>query len=281
MSIVLESRDAAGECFRSGQSQIAQELLYDAINQSERVLSVHPEVARSYIMFLDKLEISLSNVEPSIEMQQKAVQILERTLGLDHIDTLRAYTGLGDLLIIGKRFRESTNCFTHVCQMWRAGYDAHDHPYLIEIYAKLAAICLRMDLKEQSVDIYTRASQIAESIHGPNSAATTHMQRSLMALEVSRGNFKKALGHEKVVYNFYKNLVGLDDEKTKESAQYLSVLIQRAVDEARNDQENAKTLSRKKVAAVTENSRGDLYVDQLIEFIGETVPCNAGKKGRR
>lgn len=127
------------------------ELMLEGINMYEQVHQVvHPEVAAAYNHYAVAMhqlvrirvqqmaaEAANSEEEPAlgldintaIKLQRQAVMVAERTVGLDHAETIGYYFNLAMLENLQGEYAASLRYFKHVIALWDVVY-GNNHPEL-------------------------------------------------------------------------------------------------------------------------------------------------------
>ncbi|KAM3965120.1 LOW QUALITY PROTEIN: clustered mitochondria protein homolog [Aphomia sociella] len=221
--------------YTTGQSKIqagavneGHEMIAEALNLLNNVYgAMHGEIARCLRMVARLCYVTGEHRE-AMAYQQKAVLMSERVNGIDHPYTITEYSHLALYCFVNGQVS------TALKLLYRARYLAllvcgENHPEMALLDSNIALILHAVGEYELSLRFAERALSVTTRSHGARSlkAATA---RHLLARTLScLGDFRAALHHEKETYSIYKQLLGENHEKTRESSECLRHLTQQAV----------------------------------------------------
>ncbi|TPX33732.1 hypothetical protein SmJEL517_g03405 [Synchytrium microbalum] len=267
-----------------GQKDFGIELITEAVTIAEQVYGpVHPETGRALAQ-LAMIHFSNKNYDTARELQRKGVIVLERTLGVDDPDTLQQYMNLGYFEYSLNNLHAGLKYMRWALQYWEMLTGGDKHPEDASADANIATMLQKLKDYPLSNLFFERAAATNEVLLGRDTILTAVSYQSLTKSYFLMSDYRKALASERAAFNFYKEKLGLNDPRTQESAALLRTITEKAVDDAKKEQESKKRQEKKQklvksVAAENGASRGHLPVDELLKFIGgEAQPIKKKKK---
>ncbi|XP_077995621.1 clustered mitochondria protein homolog [Glandiceps talaboti] len=221
--------------FQSGQAKVQQgyvkegfELINEALNLFSNVYGpMHPEFS-ACLRSLARLHYIMGELNEAMEMQQKAVIMSERCLGVDHPNTITEYLHLALYCAAGQQIA------TALKLMYRARYLAlllhgEEHPEVALIDSNIGLVLQGVEEYELSLKFLQKALDNNIKFHGPKSMKTALSYHLVARVQSCKGDFRAALQMEKETYNIYKHNLGEEHDKTKQSLECLRHLTQQAV----------------------------------------------------
>ncbi|PBC31528.1 clustered mitochondria protein homolog [Apis cerana] len=221
--------------YTTGQSKIQQgylkdgyELISEALNLLNNVYgAMHPEIAQCLRM-LARLNYIMGDHGEALATQQKAVLMSERVNGIDHPYTITEYIRLALYSFANGQVSVSLRL------LYRARYLAllvcgEDHPEVALLDSNISLILHAVGEYELSLRFLEHALALNLRYHGPRSLKVAVSYHLVARTQSCMGDFRAALNNEKETYAIYKQQLGEDHEKTKESSDCLRHLTQQAV----------------------------------------------------
>ncbi|XP_043518103.1 clustered mitochondria protein homolog [Frieseomelitta varia] len=221
--------------YTTGQSKIQQgylkdgyELISEALNLLNNVYgAMHPEIAQCLRM-LARLNYIMGDHAEALATQQKAVLMSERVNGIDHPYTITEYIRLALYSFANGQVSVSLRL------LYRARYLAllvcgEDHPEVALLDSNISLILHAVGEYELSLRFLEHALALNLRYHGPRSLKVAVSYHLVARTQSCMGDFRAALNNEKETYAIYKQQLGEDHEKTKESSDCLRHLTQQAV----------------------------------------------------
>ncbi|XP_043273168.1 clustered mitochondria protein homolog [Venturia canescens] len=221
--------------YTTGQSKIQQgylkdgyELISEALNLLNNVYgAMHPEIAQC-IRMLARLNYIMGDHGEALATQQKAVLMSERVNGIDHPYTITEYIHLALYSFANGQVSVSLRL------LYRARYLAllvcgEDHPEVALIDSNISLILHAVGEYELSLRFLEHALVLNLRYHGPRSLKVAVSYHLVARTQSCMGDFRAALNNEKETYAIYKQQLGEEHEKTKESSDCLRHLTQQAV----------------------------------------------------
>ncbi|XP_020284197.1 clustered mitochondria protein homolog isoform X1 [Pseudomyrmex gracilis] len=221
--------------YTTGQSKIQQgylkdgyELISEALNLLNNVYgAMHPEIAQCLRM-LARLNYIMGDHAEALATQQKAVLMSERVNGIDHPYTITEYIHLALYSFANGQVSVSLRL------LYRARYLAllvcgEDHPEVALLDSNISLILHAVGEYELSLRFLEHALALNLRYHGPRSLKVAVSYHLVARTQSCMGDFRAALNNEKETYAIYKQQLGEDHEKTKESSDCLRHLTQQAV----------------------------------------------------
>ncbi|XP_043254445.1 clustered mitochondria protein homolog isoform X2 [Colletes gigas] len=221
--------------YTTGQSKIQQgylkdgyELISEALNLLNNVYgAMHPEIAQCLRM-LARLNYIMGDHGEALATQQKAVLMSERVNGIDHPYTITEYIHLALYSFANGQVSVSLRL------LYRARYLAllvcgEDHPEVALLDSNISLILHAVGEYELSLRFLEHALALNLRYHGLRSLKVAVSYHLVARTQSCMGDFRAALNNEKETYAIYKQQLGEDHEKTKESSDCLRHLTQQAV----------------------------------------------------
>ncbi|KAK3085037.1 hypothetical protein FSP39_023311 [Pinctada imbricata] len=221
--------------FTSGQTKIQQCLLregHDLISEALNLLNnvygaMHPDIA-SCLRLLARLNYMLGDYSEAMSYQQRAVLMSERVLGIDHPNTITEYAHLAMYCFANSQVSSALRL------LYRARYLAilchsEDHPEVAIIDSNIGLILHAVEEFDLSLRFLEHALELNCKYFGAKTLKGAMNYHLVAWTHSCRGDFRAALQSEKEAYTIYKQLLGEDHEKTKESSNNLKRLTQNAV----------------------------------------------------
>ncbi|XP_058803324.1 clustered mitochondria protein homolog isoform X2 [Phymastichus coffea] len=221
--------------YTTGQNKIQQGYLkdgYELINEALNLLNnvygaMHPEIAQCLRM-LARLNYIMGDHAEALATQQKAVLMSERVNGIDHPYTITEYIHLALYSFANGQVSTSLRL------LYRARYLAllvcgEDHPEVALLDSNISLILHAVGEYELSLRFLEHALSLNLRYHGPRSLKVAVSYHLVARTQSCMGDFRAALNNEKETYAIYKQQLGEDHEKTKESSDCLRHLTQQAV----------------------------------------------------
>ncbi|KAN0065843.1 Intracellular distribution of mitochondria [Thecaphora frezii] len=334
-TLAEEAFEAGRISISRGDRELGIELLMEGVSFHEQIYGlVHPEVARCYALFATIIHhfagiIAMETAEkmrqaqaegqenPQIEMppineqltmanavryQRQAVTVSERTLGLDHPETLNQYMNLAVLERSEGNTEASLFCQQRVLELWEIIY-GKDHPDCVNALSNVALTLQNARLFESSLKLYQSAYDLGLSIFGPDSIHTANLAHELSQALTLTGDLKTALTVEKEAWRVFEERLGKEDAQTKESEAFCLSLAASAVRVAKLEKEAKANEARKggfgigaarqRTAAsgaggsaipeaVATEGASNRSLDEIVKYIqgGASAPSPSRSKGK-
>ncbi|XP_064613214.1 LOW QUALITY PROTEIN: clustered mitochondria protein homolog [Liolophura sinensis] len=221
--------------FTSGQSKIQQgmfrdgyELISEALNLLNNVYgAMHPEIA-ACLRLLARLNYIMGDYAEALSFQQRAVMMSERVLGIDHPNTITEYAHLALYCFANNQVSSALRL------MYRARYLAllchgENHPEVALFDSNIGLILHAVEEYELSLRFLDKALELNIRFFGAKSLKAAMSYHLVARTHSCRGDFRAALQSEKEAYTIYKQQLGEEHERTKESSDCLKHLTQQAV----------------------------------------------------
>jgi protein TIF31 len=274
-----EALEAGRMSISQDQKELGQELLLESLSLHEQIYGVlHPEVARVYHA-LSNLLFNLEDKNAAVELAHKAVIVSERTLGVDHADTLLNYLNLGLFEHANGNTKEALVYVRHALELWKIIYGP-DHPDSITTINNAAVMLQSMKQYHESRIWFEASLAICEEVSGKNSINTaTLLFQTSQALALDK-DMRGAVNRMRESYNIFKELLGPEDRNTKEAENWLEQLTQSAVSQAKQLQDLAKgRLQRVRLTGGRGGIRPQASVGQTVEQTTATARPRTGTNG--
>ncbi|XP_046389618.1 clustered mitochondria protein homolog isoform X2 [Ischnura elegans] len=221
--------------YTTGQGKIQQgflkegyELISEALNLLNNVYgATHPEIAQCLRM-LARLNYVMGEHGEAMAYQQKAVLMSERVNGIDHPYTITEYTHLALYCFANSQVS------TALKLLYRARYLAllvcgENHPEIALLDSNISLILHAVGEYELSLRFLEKALALNIRYYGAKSLKVAVSYHLVARTQSCMGDFRSALQNEKETYTIYKQQLGEDHEKTRESSECLRHLTTQAV----------------------------------------------------
>lgn len=221
--------------FSSGQSKIQQgqlkegyDLICEALNLLNNVYgAMHPEIA-ACLRLLARLNYIMGDYGEAMSYQQRAVLMSERVLGIDHPNTITEYAHLALYCFANNQVSSALRL------MYRTRYLAlichgENHPEIGLIDSNIGLILHAVEEYDRSLAFLEHALQLYQRFYGGKSLKVAMSYHLVARTHSCRGDFRAALSSEKEAYTIYRQMLGEEHDRTKESSECLKHLTQQAV----------------------------------------------------
>eukprot|EP00850_Spirogloea_muscicola_P015063 SM000112S24005 [mRNA] locus=s112:357300:369907:+ [translate_table: standard] len=192
--------------------------------------------------------------------QQKALDINERELGLDHPDTMKSY---GDLAVFYYRLQHTELALKYV---HRALYLLHltcgpAHPNTAATYINVAMMEEGLGNVHVALRYLHEALKCNQRLLGPDHIQTAASYHAIAIALSLMDAYTLSVQHEQTTLKILQAKLGPDDLRTQDAAAWLDYFDSKAAEQ----QEAARTGAPKPDASIA--SKGHLSVSDLLEFI--------------
>ncbi|XP_055810879.1 protein REDUCED CHLOROPLAST COVERAGE 1-like [Solanum dulcamara] len=192
--------------------------------------------------------------------QQKALDINERELGLDHPDTMKSY---GDLAVFYYRLQHTELALNYVK---RALYQLHltcgpSHPNTAATYINVAMMEEGLGNVHVALRYLHKALKCNQRLLGRDHIQTAASYHAIaIALSLMEA-YPLSIQHEQTTLQILKGKLGPDDLRTQDAAAWLEYFESKAFEQ----QEATRNGTRKPDASIA--SKGHLSVSDLLDYI--------------
>ncbi|XP_048412979.2 clustered mitochondria protein homolog isoform X2 [Stegostoma tigrinum] len=221
--------------FQSGQAKVQQgflkegcELINEALNLFNNVYgAMHVEIC-ACLRLLARLNYIMGDYNEALSNQQKAVLMSERSLGVDHPNTIQEYMHLALYCFANGQLSTALKLLYRSRYLLLLVY-GEDHPEMALLDSNIGLVLHGVMEYDLALRFLENALTINGKYHGAKSLKVALSHHLVARVYESKAEFRSALQHEKDGYTIYKNQLGENHEKTKESSEYLKYLTQQAV----------------------------------------------------
>ena len=197
-----------------------------------------PEELQQSAVFAETMTL-----ENALRYQRGAVTIAERTLGLDHPDTMVQYMKLAAVERSAGNTDAALRCLERVLTLWSLLY-GEDHPDAVHALSSVALMLQGRREFESSLHVYETAHALALRLFGPDSIYTGNMAHELSQAYTLTGDLRTAIEVEKHAWRIFSERLGAEDALTRESHSFLSSLASSAVRVARMEKDARANYAR-------------------------------------
>ncbi|KAI9209914.1 clustered mitochondria-domain-containing protein [Polychytrium aggregatum] len=252
--------------------KLGTELLNEALSIYEQVYGpIHPDTQRLYGR-LAMLQLQAQETEAALSLQRKAVICTERIYGVDDPETAQQYMHLGYFEFLNGNTNLALTYMRHAVKYWELLSLSHASAETPTADDHIGAMLAKLEDWELSFKFYERCTEKNEALLTKDHPATIQSYQALTQSALKIGDFRKALNIQRSVYNYCKAKLGDDHERTKEIADILKSLTERAVLEARSKLEHA---------AAPVKTGGETVVPAQPSQPSETGASGAKKSGKK
>ncbi|KAJ3694515.1 hypothetical protein LUZ60_009995 [Juncus effusus] len=206
--------------------------------------------------------------------QQKALDINERELGLDHPDTMKSY---GDLAVFYYRLQHTELALKYVK---RALYLLHltcgpSHPNTAATYINVAMMEEGLGNVHIALRYLHKALKCNQKLLGPDHIQTAASYHAIaIALSLMEA-YSLSVQHEQTTLQILRAKLGPDDLRTQDAAAWLEYFESKVIEQ----QEAARNGGKKPDASIA--SKGHLSVSDLLDYINPNQDSNTDLAKRR
>ncbi|KAH8488815.1 hypothetical protein H0E87_024447 [Populus deltoides] len=204
--------------------------------------------------------VSLVPLHKATIYQQKALDINERELGLDHPDTMKSY---GDLAVFYYRLQHTELALKYVK---RALYLLHltcgpSHPNTAATYINVAMMEEGLGNVHVALRYLHKALKCNQKLLGPDHIQTAASYHAIaIALSLMEA-YPLSVQHEQTTLQILRAKLGPDDLRTQDAAAWLEYFESKAFEQ----QEAVRNGTKKPDASIA--SKGHLSVSDLLDYI--------------
>ncbi|KAM8976572.1 clustered mitochondria protein homolog [Pelodytes ibericus] len=221
--------------FQSGQAKVQQgflkegcELINEALNLFNNVYgAMHVEIC-ACLRLLARLNYIMGDYSEALSNQQKAVLMSERILSIEHPSTIQEYMHLALYCFANNQLSTALNLLYRARYLMLMVY-GEGHPEMALLDSNIGLVLHGVMEYDLSLRFLENALAVNSKYHGSKSLKVALSHHLVARVYETKGEFRSALQHEKDGYTIYKNQLGEQHEKTKESSDYLKYLTQQAV----------------------------------------------------
>ncbi|KAJ4827850.1 hypothetical protein Tsubulata_012996 [Turnera subulata] len=218
------------------------------------------DLSRSNFKDVRKFAILRGLCHKATIYQQKALDINERELGLDHPDTMKSY---GDLAVFYYRLQHTELALKYVK---RALYLLHltcgpSHPNTAATYINVAMMEEGLGNVHIALRYLHKALKCNQRLLGPDHIQTAASYHAIaIALSLMEA-YPLSVQHEQTTLQILRAKLGPDDLRTQDAAAWLEYFESKAFEQ----QEAARNGTKKPDASIA--SKGHLSVSDLLDYI--------------
>ncbi|KAK3674634.1 Intracellular distribution of mitochondria [Recurvomyces mirabilis] len=237
-----EALDAGRMSIQQDQKELGQELLLESLSLHEQIYGIlHPEVARVYYA-LSTLYYGLEEKNAAVELAKKAVIVSERTLGVDNAETILAYLNLSLMEHATGNTKNALALVRHALDLWKLVYGPH-HPDSITTLNNAAVMLQTLKQFPESRKWFQSSLEICTDVAGKNSVNTaTLLFQYAQALALDHDP-RQAVERMRESYLVFRDLLGAENQNTKEAGAWLDTLARSAVNQEKAAKEASNLLN--------------------------------------
>lgn len=175
---------------RQGHHAAQIETLEESLAFARAHYPMHPTIGHH----LNSLGVALSHrgsVDLALESHREAVEIFERTFGLDHPDTIAASNSQAAALHEAGRDEEAARAYERVLAAAARTFTDQD-PRYVNVLGSMGMFHAMTKDYEQAASLLTQAATLNETIHGPAHMHTLGYLNNLAAVHMFSGQLEPA-----------------------------------------------------------------------------------------
>lgn len=212
----------------AGQLAEGQELIGESLNLLTSVYGpVHSDTASCHRL-LGRLSYLLGDYGLALQQQQKAVIISEKVFGIDSAQAAADYAHLGLYAFALGQF-ENALALMYRCRYLSVLCHGELHPETPTIDSNIGLMLHAVEDLDRSLQYLNSALKINTLLYGPRSLKAALSHHLLARTHSCKADFRSALLAEKECYAIYRDRLGEDNERTKESFDCVTHLTKQAV----------------------------------------------------
>mmetsp|Transcript_5797 Transcript_5797/g.11493 ORF Transcript_5797/g.11493 Transcript_5797/m.11493 type:complete len:566 (-) Transcript_5797:205-1902(-) len=234
-TIELTSKDAA-DYIEQGRIFLGRGRLHAAyakLIEAQGILHqtygpMHEQSAQCYTL-LALVCYRAQDIPQAVEMQQKALLVYERILGIDHPDTVHAHSTMALFL---HSSGQPKHALTHIR---RALYlyelmCGPNHPNVAASHINIAMIYQDSGQVQRGLNHLKRAKECFQAVLGKNHMQVALCDHTIAVAHSLMGNFREAINFEKSAKALYAKEVGDKHPRIQESLMWLNWFTKNAVE---------------------------------------------------
>lgn len=213
---------------QSGFLKEGHELICESLNLLNHVFGpMHPTIAQCLRM-VARLNYIMGDNSDAMAFEQKALMMSEKVNGIDHPRTIIEYTHLALYCFVNGQVT------TALKLLYRARYlmlivCGENHPEMAVLDSNIGLILHAVCEYDLSYRFLRNALRLNIGFYGPKHMKVAVNYHLVARTQSCQGDFRGALQNEKETYAIYRQVLGAEHEKTKESGDCLKHLTQQAV----------------------------------------------------
>uniref|UniRef100_A0A1I8J9G0 Clu domain-containing protein n=1 Tax=Macrostomum lignano TaxID=282301 RepID=A0A1I8J9G0_9PLAT len=212
----------------AGQLTEGQELICESLNLLTSVYGpVHSDTA-SCQRLLGRLSYLLGDYGMALQQQQKAVIISEKVFGIDSAQAAADYAHLGLYAFALGQF-DNALALMYRCRYLSVLCHGELHPETPTIDSNIGLMLHAVEDLDRSLQYLTSALRINTLLYGPRSLKSALSHHLIARTHSCKADFRAALQAEKECYTIYRERLGEENERTKESFDCITHLTRQAV----------------------------------------------------
>lgn len=221
--------------YTTGQAKIqqgfikdGQELICESLNLLNHVFGpMHPTIAQCLRM-VARLNYIMGDNADAMAYEQKAVLMSEKVNGIDHPRTIVEYSHLALYCFVNGKVT------TALKLLYRARYllllvCGENHPEMAILDSNIGLILHAVGEYDLSFRFLKNALKLNIAFFGQKHMKVAVNYHLVARTQSCQGDFRGALQNEKETFTIYRQILGSDHDKTKESGECLRHLTQQAV----------------------------------------------------
>ena len=220
-ALVDEVFETAKQQLQQGNKDVGLSLCLELLSFYKQIYGdVHVETADFYSSLAHLYAENDMAAEACI-VARKAVILNERLRGIDSFETANAYVKASYYEALNKDSYNSFLLNAKVFAMWNSIYGV-GHPNILNIFSNCGLMLENFKLYAEARTLYEQALNASIAMNGELSDISAVLRFRLGVFLCQRSLFEEAMAEFSVAARLFGELVGPDDQLTRESAKFFS-----------------------------------------------------------
>lgn len=270
---------------------VGKEFIYESLALHEQVYGfIHPEVARAYSQAASAFA-EVQEMETARDLSRKAIIISERCCGIDNAEAI--YYCL-NLALFEHRVGNTVGALhiiEHSMKLWTLVF-GDGHPDTLTTLINVGTMLQSLKDYKTSIAWLRESLGIASKLYGQESIHVGSLYYQISKLYILSQDYNEALNMVRKAYPIFLELLGAENETTKDSKSWLDQLVQAAVHNARLQkvsglqrpvisQGNKEMKQPSSATSQTSPPMADKSVDEIVQYINGDTYNNKGKGNKK
>jgi serine/threonine protein kinase/Tfp pilus assembly protein PilF len=208
-----------------GNNITAREILDKASKQIEGGLSRDPEVQARLMDTMARVFQSLGLYAKARPLEEKAVELRQRLLGAEHVDTLRSMNVLASIIKDQGQYADAEKLHQRVLDARRRVLGP-EHSDTLDSMNNLAIVKHHLGKYAEAAALYRQAIDIRRRLLGPEHPRTLVSMHNLGLAEQAQGHYAEAEKLNREILDIRRRTLGAEHPETLNSMHNLAIVEQ-------------------------------------------------------
>lgn len=159
------------------------------------------------------VQYAQGNYEKALEYNEKALQIMEKVLGLDHPYTATAYNNTAEGYYAQGEYEKAFEYYEKALAI-REKVQGPEHPDTATTYNNTAGLYYVQGKYEKALEYFKKALAIREKVLGPDHLSTATSYNNIALVYSDQGEYEKAFEYYEKAIAIKEKTLGLDHPET-------------------------------------------------------------------